>query len=351
MFKFKKLISFVSVAFIASSLFIGCGNKNVDDNKTLNIFNAGDYIDPDLIKTFEKETGIKVNYEVFETNEIMYQKLKSNPSSYDLVFPSDYMIEKLIKENLLDKLDFNNIPNYKNVNEKFKHLSFDPNDEYAVPYMWGTVGILYNKKVVKEPVDSWDILWNPKYIGDIFMLDSIRDSMGLALKKIGYSLNTTNQQEIDKAKKELEKQKPNVLAYVGDEVKDRMLAGEGSIGIVYSGDAVHLMEKHKDLQFVVPKEGSNIWVDGMVVPKGAKHKALAEQFINFMLDPEIAKQNVEYIGYSTTNKAAFQLLDEDIRDNKVAYPDSSTLKNCEIFKDLGSNIKKYDDAWLEIKSK
>ena len=350
MFNFKKLISLISIILLASSLFVGCGNKKADD-KTLNIFNAGDYIDPDLVKTFEKKTGINVNYEVFETNEIMYQKLKANPSSYDLVFPSDYMIEKLIKENLLDKLDFNNIPNYKNINEKFKHLSFDPNDEYAVPYMWGTVGILYNKKVVKEPVDSWNILWNPKYKGDIFMLDSIRDSLGLALKKIGYSLNTTNQKEIDEAKKELEKQKPNVLAYVGDEVKDRMLANEGSIGIVYSGDAVHLMEKDKDLQFVVPKEGSNIWVDGMVVPKDAKHKALAEKFINFMLDPEIAKQNVEYIGYSTTNKAAFQLLDEDVRENKIAYPEESTLKNCEIFKDLGPNIKKYDDAWLEIKSK
>lgn len=347
--KFKKLFSLIATFLIIGTLFLGCGDSK--DKVSINIFNAGDYIDPALIKDFERETGIKVNYETFETNEIMYQKLKTDTSSYDLVIPSDYMVEKMIKENMVEKLDFNNIPNYSNIGDEFKNLSFDPKNEYSIPYMWGTIGILYNKSMVKEPVDSWNILWDPKYKGQVFMLDAMRDSIGITLKKLGYSLNTTDSKQINEAKDELIKQKPNILAYVGDEVKDRMVSDEAALAVIYSGDAPILKEKNPDLEYVIPKEGTNLWFDCMVIPKGAKNKDSAEKFINFMLDPEIAKQNAEYIGYSTPNKAALQLLDGDIKNDKNAYPNEGALKKCEVFQDLGGNIKKYDEAWMEIKSK
>ncbi|WP_423236770.1 ABC transporter substrate-binding protein [Clostridium fallax] len=346
--KLKKIFSLAFAGILMTSLFVGCGDSK--DKPTINIFNAGDYIDPTLLKDFERETGVKVNYETFETNEIMYQKLKTDTSSYDLVIPSDYMVEKMIKEDMLEKIDFKNIPNYCNIDDKFKNLAFDPTNEYSVPYMWGTIGILYNKKMVKGPIDSWDVLWDPKYKGQVFMLDAMRDSLGITLKKLGCSLNSTDSKEINEAKDELIKQKPNVLAYVGDEVKDRMVADEAALAVIYSGDAPVLKERNPDLEYVIPKEGTNLWFDSMVIPKGAKHKEYAEKFINFMLDPEIAKQNVEYIGYSTPNKAALELLNDDIKNDKNAYPDEGVLKKCEVFKDLGDNIKKYDEAWMEVKS-
>lgn len=325
----------------------GCSNQ---DQTVLNVYNWGDYIDESVIDEFEKEFNIKINYEDFATNEEMYVKIKSGGTDYDVAFPSDYMIEKMIREDLLLKLDMNNIPNYKHIDERFKNLDFDPNNEYSVPYMWGTVGILYNQKVVNESVDSWDILWDKKYEGQILMLDSQRDSIAVALKKLGYSMNTRNLKELEEAKEELIKQKPLLLAYVGDEVKDMMIGEEAALAVVWSGDAVYMMEENEDLRYVVPKEGSNYWFDNMVIPATSNNKKEAEMFIDFMTRPEIALKNTEYIGYSTTNTETMKLLDPEVVNNEVAYPDDEVLDNCEVFLDPAEFIKEYDRIWTEIKA-
>lgn len=351
--KLKKSIAILSSLFLISTSFVGCNNKksSSEDKRTLNVFNYGDYINEDLISKFEEETGIDVIYDTYESNEIMYQKVKNSPGTYDLIFPSDYMVEKMISEDMLEKIDFNNIPNFKNIGEDFKNLSYDPNNEYSVPYMWGTVGIIYDADKVDEPVDSWDILWDPKYKNEIFMFDSIRDTLAISLVRLGYSLNSVDKNELDEAAQELIKQKPLVQSYVMDEVKDKMINGEATLATVYSGDAVFIQEEAPDLnlQYIVPKEGSNKWFDVMVIPKGAKHKSEAEEFINFLCDAENAKENVEYIGYATPNTAAYDLLDKETQEDETVYPPKEVLDKCEIFKDLGNKIKLYDDAWLKVK--
>lgn len=350
--KISKIIILICITGMISSLFSGCSFlNNTGENGVLNLYNWGDYLDPELKTKFEEETGIKVIEDTYETNEIMYQKLKSGNSDYDLIIPSDYMIQKMIKENLLEKIDFNNIPDFKNIDDKAKNLPFDDTNDFSVPYMWGTVGIIYNKNNVKEPVDSWNILWDKKYKGNIIMTDSVRDAMAVSLKRLGYSINTKDLNEINAAKQELIKQKPLVLAYIVDEVKDLMVREEADLAVVWSGDAVTMMERNENLAFSLPKEGSNKWFDGLCIPKNAVHKKEAELFINFLLEPENAKQNVEYIGYSTSNKAAFDLLDPETAEDEVAYPTEETLESSEVFVDLGDRLKLYDEAWLEIKSK
>lgn len=352
--KFKKLSAVLLATVLSTSLFVGCGNNSgIGENGTINVFNVGDYINPDLIKKFELETKIKVIYDTYDTNETMYQKLVTNPGQYDLVVPSDYMIEKMIKNNMLEELDYANIPNIEHIDDKFRGLDFDPENKYTVPYMWGTVGILYDTDVVTEPVTSWDILWDKKYDNNILMFDSIRDTFAIALKRLGYSLNTVNPNEIKAAQDDLIKQKKNLRpAYVGDDVKDKMINGEASIATVWSGDAQYIIsESYLNLEYVVPEEGSNKWFDAMAIPKDAPNKIGAESFINFLSNPENAAENVDYIGYSTPNKSAFDLLDEEVRNNKSAYPDNETLDNCEIFIDLGDKLKLYDEAWTIVKTK
>lgn len=350
MAKLRRIISLMTIATLSFTLLTGC-NKTSDSTKVLNIYNVGDYIDEELIDRFEKETGIDVLYETYDTNEMMYQKVKSGSTNYDLVFPSDYMVEKMKNEGLLQKIDFNNVPNMKYIDTSFLNPIYDETNEYSVPYYWGTLGILYNKKMVNEEVNSWDILWNQKYKGNIMMLDSVRDTMGIALKKVGYSINSTNPNEINEAKDALEKQKDLVLAYVNDEGKDRLLSEEVAMGIIYSGDAVNLMRENSNLEYAIPKEGTNKWVDAICIPKTAQNKKEAEMFINFLLDPEVAAINTEYIGYSTPNTGALELLDEEITSNPVAYPSDKVMANAESFIDLGSTIKLYDRAWIELKSK
>lgn len=353
--KFKKLLSLTCSLLLLSSLFTSCNmksDKKDNNDDSLYIYNWGDYIDPELLTKFKEETGIDVKYDVYDTNEIMYQKLKGGNVSYDLVIPSDYMIEKMKNENMLSKIDYSNIPNYKYIGEQFKNLSYDKTNEYSVPYMWGTVGIIYNKNKVKDAVDSWNILWNTKYKDQVIMPDSVRDSMAVSEKRLGYSLNTENLKQIEASKDALITQKKDglILAYMVDQVKDAMVSGEASLAVSWSGDAVTMIDRNPNLAYSIPKEGSNKWFDAVAIPKNAKHIKNAEKFINFLCNPENAKQNVEYIGYSTPNTAAYNLLPSDIKDNKVAYPSEESLKNCEIFINLPSNIlRKYDEAWLEIK--
>ena len=346
----KKIMSLLTIGVLSVSFMTGC-NKSTDSTKVLNVYNVGDYIDEELITKFEKETGIDVLYETYDTNEMMYQKVRSGSTNYDLVFPSDYMVEKMKNEDLLQKIDFKNIPNFKYIEKGFINPVYDKSNEYSVPYMWGTFGILYNTKMVDESVDSWDILWNPKYKDNIMMLDSVRDTMGIALKKLGYSINSTNPKEVNEAKELLMEQKDLVMAYVNDEGKDRLLGEEVAMGIIYSGDAVTLMEENPNLRYAIPKEGTNKWVDAMCIPTTAQNKKEAEMFINFLLEPKNAKINAEYIGYSIPNTAALKLLDEEITNNPVAYPSEKILDKSETFIDIGKDIKIYDRAWIELKSK
>lgn len=339
----KKL--FLILIISAALIFSGCGGEK---RETLNVFNWGEYIDEDLIRSFEAETGIKVNYETFSTNEDMYVKVKSGGSSYDVLIPSDYMIEKMSKEGLLQELDFSKIPNYSNISPMFKDLVFDPDNKYSVPYFWGTVGILYNTEQVDDVVDSWDILWNEKYANKILMMDSQRDSLAVALKKLGYSMNTRNEAELEEAKQELIKQKPLVLAYIVDEIRDKMLSGEGAVAVAWSGDAMDVILSGETFDYVVPKEGSNFWIDAMVVPANAKNPDAAHKFINFMTDPENAAANSEYIGYSTPNEAALELLPDEMINSDVAYPSQEVIDNCEIFRDPGEFISVYNRIWTEV---
>lgn len=344
--KIKLMVAILVVAVVAQIL-VGCGSSS---KETLTVYNWADYIDESVLREFEKEFDVRVVYDQFATNEDMYVKLKSGGSSYDVAFPSDYMIERMIKEDMLEKIDMSKISNYKHIDDSFKNLDFDPNNEYSVPYMWGTVGILYNEKMVTDPVDSWDILWNEKYAGQILMMDSQRDSIGITLKRLDFSLNSRETKELELAKQELIKQKPLVMAYVVDEVKDMMIGGEAALAVVWSGDAVYMMDQNEDLNYVVPKEGSNLWFDNMVIPKSTKNKELAQEFINFMTRPEIALKNTEYIGYSTPNTGTLELLDEETRNNEVAYPSDDTIENCEIFLDPSDFLQEYDRIWTEIKA-
>lgn len=348
--KMVRLLCFLMVCVLSTAILAGCGG---DDKKSakreVKVYNWGDFIAPDVIEDFEKETGIHVIYDTFATNEDMYVKVKSGGCDYDVAVPSEYMIKRMIREGLVEKIDTSKLSNYKEIGEQYKHLPYDPQDEYSVPYMWGTLGIIYNKKMVTEPVDSWGILWNPKYSKQIFMLDSPRDSLGITLKYLGYSMNTANEQELAAAAKKLIEQKPLVLAYVVDEVKDKMIGGEGALALVWSGDAMYMKEKNPDLDYAIPKEGTNLWFDSMVILKGTKRKAEAEEFINFMMRPDIAKRNVEYIGYATPLPSVEKQLAPAVQKDIAAYPSKEIIKNTEVFDDLGENLSKYDKAWTEVK--
>ena len=346
----KTAAIFLILAIIFSLTACAGGEDSKKGTTSITVFNWGDYIDESVLGDFEKEYGIQVNYDYFTTNEEMYVKLKSGGTSYDVIFPSDYMIARLIKEDMLHKIDMSNITNLEHIGEEFKGLGYDPNNEYSVPYMWGTVGILYNTTMVDDPVDSWNILWNPKYEKNIFMLDSQRDSIAVALKKLGYSLNTRVESELEQAKQELIKQRPLVLSYVGDEVKDKMIGGEAALAVVWSGDAIFMMWENEDLEYAIPKEGTNLWFDAMAIPKTSKNKEAAEKFINYMTSPEIALRNTEYIGYSTPNVTAREMLDDEIRNDKVAYPNMDSLEGSEVFEDLSDIIEVYNRIWDEIKA-
>ncbi len=334
------LLTFVIMATI---LLPGCSSDNV-----LYVYNWGDYIDKAVIKTFEKEYGIRVKYQTYTTNEDMYVKISSGSAKYDVIFPSDYMINRMAQEGLIQKIDLNNITNFHLIDDAFKGAEYDPDNSYSVPYMWGTVGILYNKTMVDDPVDSWDILWNPKYSKKILMVDSQRDSLGVALKRLGYSMNSTNEKEVDAAKNSLIEQKPLVLAYVVDEARDKMINNEAALAVVWSGEAMLAMEENKNLAYAYPKEGTNIWFDSMAIPTSSQNKEAAELFINFMCRTDIALKNAEYTGYSTPQRETKELLDDEVKSNIAAYPDHSIIERCEVFKYIGSFVEYYNKAWIEV---
>ena len=354
-FFFQKLIPVAMAVLIVIGGFIYGQKDGTSKNGQVIVYNWGEYIDPEIIDLFEEETGIDVIYEEFETNEIMYPKIQSGAIAYDVVCPSDYMIQRMIENDLLAEINYDHIPNLKYIGDNYMKMSrqFDPENKYSVPYLWGTVGILYNKKMVDEPVDSWGILWDKKYEDSILMQDSVRDAFAVALKYLGYSLNSTDLDELEAAKNLLIEQKPLVQAYVIDQVRDKMIGGEAALGVIYSGEALYCQQENPDLDYVIPKEGTNIWIDSWVIPKNAKNVENAEAFINFLCRPDIAKMNFDYITYSIPNTAGRDLIeDESLRNSPIAFPDDSKLENCETFRFLGDdNDALYNRLWREIKSK
>ncbi|MGN1314436.1 MAG: extracellular solute-binding protein [Lachnospiraceae bacterium] len=318
------------------------------------IYNWGEYLDPDVITMFEEETGIQVIYDEYETNEIMYPKVVSGTSAYDLLCPSDYMIEKMIENDMLLEVNYENIPNAANIGQQYyeQARAYDPQNKYSIPYCWGTVGILYNKTMVDEPVDSWSILWDEKYADNILMQDSVRDAFMVALKLNGHSMNSTDEAELEQAKELLIKQQPLVQAYVIDQVRDKMIGGEAALGVIYSGEAIYTQMENPDLEYVIPGEGTNVWIDSWVIPKTSRNKENAEAFINFVCRPDIALLNFEYITYSTPNEAARELIeDEEIRNSSIAFPDLSLYQNLETFTYIGEDGDAlYNRLWKEVKS-
>lgn len=338
----------ILIALFLLLFLTGCSSGGAS-KKEVRIYNWGDYVDTELLRKFEEETGIRVIYSNYNTNEDMYVKLKSGGTSYDLVVPSDYMIERLIKEDMLRKIDWDQIPNKKYLDQVYLNQAYDPNQEYSVPFFWGTLGIIYNRELVDEEVDSWGILWDERYAREIIMMDNSRDSLGVALSYLGYSMNSVEEDQLLEARDLLIEQYPLVYAYLVDQTRDLMINGEAALGVIYSGDALDALSNNEDLDYVIPKEGSNLWFDSMVIPASAKNVDNALAFINFMLEPENAAQNSDYVYYSIPSTEGRMLSDEEIRDSSVAYPDISDYE-LEIFHDPGPYIKLYDDLWQDVKN-
>ena len=317
----------------------------------LKVYNWYDYIDPDVLTIFEEETGINVNYVNFSQNEDMYTRLSTGAEVYDVVFPSDYMIERLTKEGLLAELNLDNIPNLANVLPNLLDPTYDPGNAHSIPYMWGTLGIVYNTDLVEGPITSWTALLDEKYAdAKIFMMDSVRDTVGLALKTLGYSMNSHDPDELAAAGEWLMAQKDSgvVGGYILDQAKDMMAGDEAAMAVMYSGDALYAMEKNDKLAYVIPDEGSNIWVDGMCVPKSSQNQEAAECFINFMCRPDIAQKNMEYIYYSSPIKQVVEGLSEEEKASIAMNPTEEMVARCEYYVDISDVAYLYDDIWMDV---
>ena len=306
----------------------------------INVYNWGEYISDgaegtmDVNKEFEKLTGIKVNYTTYDSNENMYNKIKGGGANYDIIIPSDYMIQRMIEEDMLEKIDFSNIPNYSNILDEYKNLYFDPTNEYSVPYNVGMVGLIYNTKMVKGSPDSWGVMWDEKYSGQILMFNNPRDAFGITQCYLGIDLNTTSDEEWNMAYDKLKEQKPLVNSYVMDDVFNKMESGEAAMCAYYAGDYLSMKENNPDLGFVYPKEGTNIFVDSMCIPKGCQNKEGAELYINFLLSGEVALANAEYICYASPNKAVVNNPDYSLKDEKILYPEPEDMPKTQYYHNL-----------------
>lgn len=372
----KKWIALVLSALLITACFAGCGEKETTQiayqsplfqdlqsgakekysGITLNVFNWGEYISDgtdgsmDINKVFTELTGIKINYLFYDSNETMYAKLKSGGVSYDIIIPSDYMIQRLISEDMLEKLDFSQLDNYKNISDEYKNLYFDPNNEYSVPYSVGMVGMIYNETMVDEELDSWSAMWDEKYKNNVLTFNNPRDAFGIAQFYLGQDINSTNKADWDKAAEKLKEQKPILQSYVMDEVFDKMEGEEAAIAPYYAGDYLSMAANNENLKFVYPKEGTNIFVDSICVPKGAQNFDAAMLYINFLLEAQIALQNAEYIYYATPNAAVLELDEYSLKDNEYLYPAEDQKPKTEYFHDLDPEIRSYyEKLWEEVK--
>ena len=352
----KRCIS-LFLALLFAAILLPAPEAKAADN-VINVYNWGQYISDgsdgyiDVNAAFEEATGIHVNYMTFDSNESMYTKLKTGGSSYDVIIPSDYMIARLIAEDMLLPLDFDNIPNYQYIDEAYKNTDYDPDDVYSVPYTWGNVGVIYNSAYVdEEDTGSWDLLWNSKYAGKILMFDNPRDAFAIAEKMLDYSINTSDPDELRMASYKLIEQKPLVQAYVMDQIFDKMERGEAWIAPYYAGDYLLMAEENEDLEFYFPEEGFNFFIDAMCIPVSCSNKAGAEAYINFLCDPEVCGENLDYLGYSAPEEAAKEFMDEEMVASPIAYPPEEVLERGESFLYLDSeSTHLMDSLWLNVKT-
>lgn len=346
----KKLSLLVALALVLTVFSNFAPEAHAEE--TLTVYNWYDYIDDSVIEEFEKATGIKVKYVNFTTNEEMYVKMTAGGGQYDVIMPSDYMIERLIKEDMLLELDYSKLPNAEGVIEWMKNPAYDANGAHSVPYMWGTVGILYNTDYVDEEITSWKSLFDPAYKRDVFMLDSIRDTIGITLKMLGYSLNTREEAALEAAKQALIQQKNDgiVQGYLVDEVKDKMIGGEAAMAVMWSGDAMYSIVENDSLVYVVPEEGSNVWLDAMCIPKTCKNVEAAHKFIDFMCRPDVAYKNMQYIYYSTPIQAVVEMMSEEEKAYEALNPSDEAVARCEFFNDISAYMDIYDKIWMDIRA-
>ena len=347
----KKALALLLTAVLAcGALLTGCsGGGDTTSNGEVNVYNWGVYIDMSVIDEFEAQTGIKVNYDVYESNEGMYGVLKNEGASYDVVIPSDYMVSRMIEEDMLQPLNFDNIPNFSDIDPALVDPDYDPENLYSVPYMWGILGIIYNTTMVEEAPTSWEVMFDPQYDDNILMFNNSRDAMGVALKYLGYSYNTTDKAQIQEATDLLIQQKPLVQSYVMDDIFDKMQGNVAAIGAYYYGDYLTMAEVNPDLAFCVPEEGTNLYVDAMCIPKNAENKENAEAFINFMCSTDVGLKNCEETWYSTPLLSVREALDEETANDPFAYPDETIVAKCESFKNLPEDIRAfYDSEWTRL---
>lgn len=363
--KTKFLIPFLLlVTGLLAAGLTGCGSTGEEESSvdlsgagsgdTITVLNYGEYIDTSVLRDFEKEAGIKVLYEEATTPEEMYSKYTSSTIPYDLICSSDYMIERLIAEGEAVELDYSKMQYVSNIGDFYWKLSrtYDPENKYSIPYFWGTVGILYNKSMIHEDITSWDSLFNGEYAGEIIMQNSIRDAYMCALKYQGHSLNTTNRRELKQAQDLLLKQKPDVEAYFVDEVREEMVAGNAALAVCYSGEAYLAHEYENDLEYVLPEEGSNIWIDSWIMMKKGKNHEGAQKFLDFLCREDVAVKNFEEIYYPTPNTAAYNSLDQEVREDPLIFPDQDVLEKCEVYKALDDDTTAlYSQMWKELKTK
>ena len=353
----KRLWTGILLAVLAGAMVCtsGCSSNKSEESEddSLVVFNYGDYIDDHVVELFEEETGIHVKYEEYVTPEDMFTKYQSGAIHYDLICTSEYMIEKMILSGEAQKVDTSSMKYYDNLDPTYLEFcqAFDPQNEYAVPYFWGTVGILYNTEMVEEEVESWEILWDEKYRDLLVMQNSMRDAFMVPLKFTGKSLNTIDLEELKEAQQMLFDQKELIMAYLVDETRDIMIAGDAAMAVIYSGDASAAIDSNEKLAYCVPKEGSNIWLDCWMIPKTARHKEAAEKFIDFMNREDIAAMNFDYVCYPTPNQAVYESLDPELKEDTTVFPPEEILKKCEVYQYLGTDMERtYNQLWKELKS-
>lgn len=318
---------------------------------TINVYNWGEYIDPELVSQFEEETGITVIYETFDSNEAMMTKIEQGGTTYDVAMPSEYAIEKMKESDLLHPIDLNKITNLENIDPYFLDLPFDPGNEYSIPYFWGTVGIAFNPSLLDgQTFESWDDLWDPTLEQEVILVDSAREVIGMGLNSLGYSLNSTDMDELREATDKLKTLGPNVKAIIGDEIVEMMRREEAAVALTWSGQAADMMWINENIDYSVPEEGSNLWFDNMIIPKTADNVDGAHEFINFMLDAEVAVQNADYVGYSTPNQAALELMDPEVTGDERFYPTEEMRERLEVYENLGLEmLGVYNELFLEFK--
>lgn len=350
----RLVIAMITILFACIGLAFGITYLNkaqgfTGDN-TLTIYNWGDYIAPELLSKFEEETGYKISYETFDSNEAMYTKINQGGTAYDLTIPSEYMIERMKEENMLQKLDLSRIEGMEHIDSRFLNQPFDEGNQYSIPYFWGTLGIIYNETLIEKIPDSWNDLWNPAYKNSLMLIDGAREIMGIGLQSEGYSLNEKDPEILTEVAEKLKSLTPNVKAIVADEIKMYMIQEEAAVAVTFSGEASEMLDENENLHYVIPEEGTNIWFDNIVIPKTARNLDGAYAFINFLLEPENAAINAEYVGYSTPNADAVELMDPEITQDEQFYPSDEEIAHMEVYENLGPTLLGvYNDLFLEVK--